>query len=254
MLTGDDPHLTSLLVAQAASPEHELAVRYAPFLKFDHREPFLPIAVGYTVIRQSGPSPSFPRTIEVGRGEQVLEYAIWWDWDIVHLYELEHIWIYLDSSERPVRAEASWHGSYRSMGVNGALPISGDRLVLYSEPGKHAFAPSSGWYQEGEKMNRWLCCEGAGLGGVLVSELFTGLIDTKSSQSDKLVQDFLRRHAFVPTYEFNRTLQLPAEQLVPWPELFRWIPERVSYRVKGLQELVRPNPDPIEPLECEGVP
>ena len=170
------------------------------------------------------------------------------------MYELEHVWIYLNSSGKPVRAEASWHGRYHSMGVNGDLPLSGDRLMLYSEPGKHAFAPSPGWYQAGENMNRLLCCEGAGIGGVLVTELFTGLIDTKSSQADKLVQDFLRRHAFIPTYEFNRTLQLPSEQMVPWPELFRWIPERVSYQVKGLQETVRSIPDPIEPLECEGVP
>ena len=254
MPTSDDPHLTSLLVAEAASPEHELAVLYAPFLKFDQREPFLPIAVGYTVIRQSGPSPSFPRTIEVGPGEQVLEYAIWWDCDIVHLYELEHAWVYLDSSGRPVRAEASWHGRHRSMGINGDLPLSGDHLTLYSEPGKHALAPSPAWYQAGEKMNRWLCCEGAGIGGILVTDLFTGLIDTKSSQVDKLVQDFLRRYAFVPTYEFNRTLQLPSKQMVPWPELFRWIPERVSYQVKELQESVRSFPDQIEPLGCEGIP
>jgi hypothetical protein len=254
MLTDDDPHLTSLLVAEAASPDHELAVRYAPFFKFDQREPFLPLTAGYTVMRGSGPSPSFPRTIEVGPGEQVVEYAIWWDWDIVHLYELEHVWVYLDSTGRPVRAEASWHGSYRSMGVNGGLPLSGDRLVLYSEPGKHAFAPSSNWYQSVEKMNRWLCCEGAGMGGVLVSELFTGLIETKSPETDKLVQDFLRRHAFVPTYEFNRTIQLRAEQLVPWPELFLWIPERVTYRVEGLQGLARPDSAPFEPLECEKVP
>jgi len=102
--------------------------------------------------------------------------------------------------------------------------------------------------------NRWLCCEGAGIGGVLVTDLFTGLIDTRSSQVDKLVHDFLRRHAFVPTYEFNHTLLLPSKQMVPWPELFQWIPERVSYQVKGLQEMVRSHPDPIEPLKCEGVP
>ncbi len=140
------------------------------------------------------------------------------------------------------------------MGVNGALPLSADRLVLYSEPGKHAFAPSPGWYQEGEKMNRWLCCQGAGIGGVLVTDLFTGLIDTKSPETDRMVQNFLRRHAFVPTYEFNHPLQIPSEQLVPWPDLFRWIPERVSYLAEGLQGLMRPDPDQIEPLECEGVP
>ena len=254
MLTGDDPHLTSLLVAETASAEHELALRYAPLIKFDQLEPFLPLSVGYSVIRQSGPSPSFPRTLKVGPGEQVVEYAIWWDWDISHLYELEHVWIYLDSARRPVRADASSHGHHRSMLVNGSLPLSGDRLILYSEPGKHAFAPSPEWYLAGEELNRWLCCEGAGIGGVLVSELFTGLINAKSSQADGLVQAFLRRQAFVPSYEFNRALQIPTEQFVPWPELFQWIPERVSFLVEGLQKMVRPDPDPIEPLHCERVP
>ncbi len=253
MLTGDDPLLTSLLVAEAASPDHELAVRYAPFIRFDKLEPFFPLTSGYTVIRQSGPSPSFPRTIEVGPGEQVVEYAIWWDWDIVHLYELEHVWVYLDSGRRPVRAEASWHGRYRSIGANGSLPLSGDRLMLYSEPGKHAFAPSPEWYRPREKLNRWLCCRGAGSGGVHVSELFTGIIGTKSPQADKLVQAFLRTHAFVPTYEFNRALRITSERLVPWPKLFQWIPERVSYLSEGLQELARPNSAPFEPLECERV-
>ena len=79
MLTGDDPHLTSLLVAEAASLEYEFALRYAPTIRFDQHEPFLPLKVGYSVIRQSGSSPSFPRTLEVGLGEQVVEYAIWWD-------------------------------------------------------------------------------------------------------------------------------------------------------------------------------
>lgn len=254
MLTADDPHLTSPLVGQAASPEHELAVRYAPSIKLDQTEPFLPLRAGYTVIRQSGPSPSFPRTIEVGPGELVVEYAIWWDWDIGHLYELEHVWVYCDSSGTPVRAEASWHGSYRAIGANGSLPLSGDRLMLYSEPGKHAFAPSSEWYQAGEKMNRWLCCRGAGAGGVLVTELFTGIIDTKTIDTDKLVQTFLRRQAFVPTYEFNRTVQITAEQLVPWPELHQWIPGRVTHLLEGLQEMARPSTGPFGPLGCERAP
>ncbi|GMR10274.1 MAG: hypothetical protein BMS9Abin28_1095 [Anaerolineae bacterium] len=133
MLTGDDSHLTSLLVAEAASLEHELALHYAPFIKFDQREPFLPLIAGYSVFRQSGLSPSFPRMIEAGPGEQVVEYAIWWDWDI-------------------------------------------------------------------------------------------------------------------------RSLRISSERLVPWPMLFRWIPERVSYLAEGLEELARPDPAPFEPLECEKVP
>lgn len=256
MLDSDDPHLTSLLVADqdAKSPDYELAALHIPILKFDAREPFLPLAVGYSIFRDGGPSASFPRTINPGPDEVAIEYAIWWDWDMSHLYELEHVWIYLDSSGSPVRAEASWHGEFRPMGSNGSLPLEGGRLSLFSEPGKHAFAPSPEWYREREKLNRWLCCRGAGTRGVHVTQLFTGLIDTKSPQADKLVQAFLRTHAFVPTYEFNRALRITSERLVPWPKLFQWIPERVSYLSEGLQELARPNSAPFEPLECERVP
>jgi putative hydrolase of the HAD superfamily len=249
MLTGDDPHLASLLVANngPASPDRELAVAHAPLLRFDRREPFLPLAAGYSIIRHSGPSPSFPRKIELKPSEFAIEYAIWWDWDIVHLYELEHVWVYLDSSRRPVRAEASWHGRYHSMGLNS---LSGEQLTLYSEPGKHALAPTPELYRAGEKQNRWLCCQGAGAGGLLVNDLFAGLNDIKSSQTDRLVQAFLRSYAFIPTYQFNRRLQITSDRLVPWPRLFRWIPERVSRLVLGLQEMLRLGTSPLEPLEC----
>lgn len=68
--------------------------------------------------------------------------AIWWDWDIGHLYELEHVWVYLDDQGRVRRGEASAHGGYHDMAVDGRLPLTGQRLTLCSEPGKHAFDPS----------------------------------------------------------------------------------------------------------------
>ena len=43
--------------------DYELALRHAPRIRFDLREPFLPSVVGYTVFRQTGTSPSFPREI-----------------------------------------------------------------------------------------------------------------------------------------------------------------------------------------------
>jgi putative hydrolase of the HAD superfamily len=137
------------------------------------------------------------------------------------------------------------------MGANGSLPLSNDRLTIFSEPGKHAFAPDPAWYRAGKKKNRWLCCRGAGTGGVLVSDLFADLIDIKSSQTDKLVQTFLREHAFVPSHEFNRSLRITSEQLVPWPQLFGWIPERVSQLVAGLRESARFTTGSLEPLACE---
>ena len=95
----------------------DLVARNAPILYFDAREPFLPLAAGYTLFTGDGPSPSFDRIVELRPEDRpaaalAIEYAIWWDWDIHHLYELEHAWVYLDSKGFPVRLEASWHGKY----------------------------------------------------------------------------------------------------------------------------------------------
>ncbi|MFL7808131.1 MAG: HAD family hydrolase, partial [Anaerolineae bacterium] len=147
--------LASLLSAPQDAGERALAARYAPILRFDVREPFLPLAAGYTIFRQSDSSPSFRQgyQVELTPEEQpsantAIEYAIWWDWDIGHLYELEHVWVFVDAAGRVVRGEASWHGGYHDMRHDGALALEGDHLAIYSEPGKHAFAPTPAWFEE----------------------------------------------------------------------------------------------------------
>src|SRR5687768_6698748 len=95
----------------------ELARRHAPIVYFDAAEPFLPQMVGYAVLRQPGPSPSFERYLALdvpaassaeggGRAAAVIEYALWTDWDIQHLYELEHVWSYVDADGKLLFAEA----------------------------------------------------------------------------------------------------------------------------------------------------
>ncbi len=222
-----------------------LAARYAPILKFDVNEPFLPSAVGYTIFRETTASPSFPRRIELaieGESEAALaiEYAIWWDWDIQHLYELEHIWVYLDVDGRVIRGEASWHGGHHNMAVNGKLPLTGDRLTLFSEPGKHAFAPIRDWLDDRFPITQRSCTRHAGRGGVWITPLFKGIIDEKTPQADRLVHTYLEKYAFEPTMEFTQTHQIPAEALVPWPALFQWIPQRVAWWVSELERTIPP--------------
>jgi hypothetical protein len=65
----------------------------------------------------------------------------------------------LDAAGRVVRAEASWHGDYRDMRHNGTLTLEGDHLVIHSEPGKHAFAPTPHWFRE--RRQRFKRCETA---------------------------------------------------------------------------------------------
>ena len=219
-----------------------LAARYAPIINFDAEEPFLPSAVGYTIFREDAPSPSFPRDIKLGKHQAAfaIEYAIWWDWDIQHLYELEHAWVYVNQAGNVVHAEASWHGGYHAMEVEGQPPLTEQRLTLYSESGKHAFAPSQTWLEKRAEVTGSACTRLAGKAGVLVTDLFKGLIRAKSPQADRLVHTYLERHSFVPTFNYTQIFAIPADILIPWLALFAWIPERVSWWVEELRRIIPP--------------
>lgn len=237
-----DPNLRLLFASRPSSTDvdHNLAARYAPVLKFDAREPFLPHAVAYHIFRKSAPSPSFPRQIDLNTAEKpspelAIEYAIWWDWDIVHLYELEHIWVFLDKSGQIVRAEASWHNDYRDMNADSDLPLTDERLTLYSEPGKHAFAPKVGWLMDRIDRTRHLCRQEAGARGLLITPLFDELASLKTPQVDRLVFAFLQRHAFEPSYNFTRAFAISADILVPWLALKNWIPTRLAWVIDNLK-------------------
>lgn len=238
--------LAALLASPHDPAERGLAARYAPIIQFDEREPFLPLVAGYTIFRADADSPSFPRRIELSATGQApatkaIEYAIWWDWDIGHLYELEHVWVYLDDDEQVVRAEASWHGTYYDMSVDGELALTDQRLQLYSEPGKHAFAPVIGWLEERSRRTRRSCTRLAGIGGVHITPLLQGIITCKTPMADRLVHTYLQRRAFEPSYDFSQVLPLPVEWLVPWPALFEWIPGRVAWRVDELERTIPPS-------------
>ncbi len=83
-------NLGSLFASRPSSADIDLnlAAHYATSLKFDAREPCLPLAVAYRSFRKNTPSLSFPRRIELNEAERpgpelAIEYAIWWDLDTV---------------------------------------------------------------------------------------------------------------------------------------------------------------------------
>ena len=243
-----DPLLTQLWSVPQDDGLRDLAFRYAPAIRFDLMEPFLPLAIGYTVFRQDGPSPSYTkgRTLHLSPpGEPpattAIEYAVWWDWDIGHLYELEHVWVYVDAQGQVVRGEASWHGDYHDMRTEGVLALEGDHLVVYSEPGKHAFAPTPDWFRRrwAEK-KRSPTADLAGLGGVLVARYFEKEIH-KTPLADRLVHTYLARHAFEPSWQFDRCFACARDMLVPWPALRAWIPGRVNSWLDRLAHEIPPS-------------
>jgi glycerophosphoryl diester phosphodiesterase len=244
----NDAHLDSLLSTPQNLDERALAARYAPILRFDAHEPFFPLAAGYTILCDSGPAPSFRHghQIDLAPGGEppasmAIEYAIWWDWDIGHLYELEHVWVYVDQAGHVVRGEASWHGGLHDMRHEGELALQGDHLVVYSEPGKHAFAPTPEWFRE--RSRRFKRCETrdlAGASGVLITRFAQGQV-TASPLNQRLVHTFLARHAFEPSWRFDRFFQLAPEMLVPWPALEAWIPRRLNHWLEKLAAEIPPH-------------
>ncbi|MBN1581250.1 MAG: glycerophosphodiester phosphodiesterase [Anaerolineae bacterium] len=243
----NDAHLAALLNAPRDANAHELVVRYAPLIRFDSREPFLPLAAGYTIFYDDGTSSSFRQghKIELQPAGKVpaelgIEFAIWWDWDIGHLYELEHIWIFIDAAGRVVRGEASWHGDQHDMQLDGRLWLEGDHLVVFSEPGKHAFAPTPDWFRERQQeFKRSETCDLAGVGGVLVTRYIQDRV-RKTPFNDLLVRSYLAQQAFEPSWTFDHIFRFTPEMLVPWPALQAWMPGRVNHWLDKLRHMVEP--------------
>ncbi len=238
----DDRHLADLRGGQRADDERALALQHAPWLRMDAREPFLPLALGYTVFREDGDSPSFPRRISLPPGSDcAIEYAIWWDWDIEHLYELEHIWVYLDAAGRVMAADASWHGEWHAMQTADApLSLLAGRVALYSEPGKHAFSATRQRLLERRQKTALGCGPRAGIGGVHVTPLFAGRIRERNVLDKQLVWTWLERRRFTPSWDFTQLVDLRDRIAVPWEALEAWIPERVTQVLAGLEADISP--------------
>lgn len=237
-----DKQLDSLQRSPKDDADYALALRHAPLIRFDAREPFFPAVVGYSICREDMPSPSFPRDIQLADNIAfAIEYAIWWDWDIQHLYELEHVWVYVDGAGEIAAAEASWHGGYHPMRAEaGRLPLEGARLTLYSEPGKHAFAPSPAWLLQRKAKTFASCGARAGMMGVHVTPLFDGIIDDEGPLNNRLVHTWLERQQFEPSFWFSQAFDLRRAIFVPWRELFEWIPARVSAWLAHLAATIPP--------------
>jgi glycerophosphoryl diester phosphodiesterase len=243
-----EPLLNELLDTPQDANARALAARYAPVLRFDAHEPFFPLAVGYTIFRHNGPSPSFRQGYPIDLAPDgkppahlAIEYAIWWDWDIGHLYELEHVWVYVDQAGRVVRGEASWHGGLHDMRHEGELALDEEHLTVYSEPGKHAFAPTPAWFRErAGRFKRSETRDLAGISGVLVTRFARGQV-SPTPLDQRLVHTYLSRHAFEPSGQFDNFFPLASEMLVPWPALEVWIPRRLNHWLDKLRRQIPPH-------------
>jgi hypothetical protein len=216
----------------------QLARHYAPILLLDKNEPFFPVRVGATVLRKAGTSPSFPRSFAFDdeRLEGIIEYAIYWDYDITHLYDLEHVWVFVGKDGSVLDCEASFHGKVLKGPLEDRSNLTGKRVRLYSQPGKHAFSPLAAVFKLLPDATRctW---EDAGKDGLLVTAAFQGAFET-SPDIDLAVQTYLQRYRFAPTWRFA-PYDLSEELFASWEDLRREVPMRIAACLEEIRETLR---------------
>lgn len=214
----------------------EKAMSYAPILMFDQNEPFYPDLVGISLLEKPGPSPSFRRKIlfPIEAVQFVIEYAIWWDYEIGHLYEMEHVWIYVGHDGEVVDCESSFHGKVLRGMLKDRVNMVDRHVCLYSQPGKHAFSPLPVVF---ELLPDLYSAAGiqAGCDGLLVNDLFKNCFET-NEVIDARVRKYLQTKAFVPTMQFEEYLLGP-EKFVTWDRLYEMIPQRIRSRLAELEQM-----------------
>ena len=216
--------------------EYQLAVRYAPYFYFDKKEPFPIQIIGYEVHRKTGRSRSFDRLLSINPETAlfVIEYAVYFDYDIQHLYDLEHVWVWVGHDGNIADVECSSHG--RVVNCWRYLRQTKDTThpVVYGQPGKHAFFPDGKLFLLFSDY-RDACGKLAGIDGVLVSPYLQGRI-MKDRYVDYLVCEHIREnYSFEPSMDFT-PCETPAEVFCPIGELFPKIEERLRLIITEIQK------------------
>lgn len=207
---------------------YKLAQKHLPVLYRDAKEPFSLLYIGYTVFTKQGISASTGRRIDpAGRKAEVcIEYAYYYDYDIQHLYDLEHLWVYLDAQERVCGCECSFHGMYLNAMLPGMDILHGEnRVHMYVQPGKHAFLPDPALFHL--FIDFWESCgELAGKDGILTPAVIPGM-PNHSREEDKRMESSIReRFAFVPADQYEKW-ETDAK-LTEWEMLKAVIPGRIK--------------------------
>ena len=207
----------------------KLAIEYAPIIFMDKKEPFPIKKVGFTEYHVNGcRSNSFNRSFDFGNFEgavRVLEYAYYLDYDIQHLYDLEHIWVYLNGDGAVVGGEGSYHGRFlnamnRTFGEESVQ--SGKRIRMYSQPGKHAMLSDPRlMYLYTELFSS--CDRLAGISGLDAPERFLANIKITPSENQKVIDHIRDHYTFVPCMEFEE-VEISEDDYMSWEELAEMIP------------------------------
>ncbi len=225
-----------------------VAFIYAPIIYMDENEPFKVKKVGFKKYAENGVfSDSFNRRFDFENypgTEAVYEYAYYLDYDIQHLYDLEHIWVYVDEKGEIAGAEGSYHGRLlraysrkeSTKAANGDYSafaeIKDGHVVMYSQPGKHAMlANPSLMFLYPELFEA--CKRLAGISGLDAPEKFLTDIHISEEDNRRVVEHIRSNYSFEPKMEFEEYL-IPKEDYMSWDELDKKIPEYIKAELEKL--------------------
>lgn len=212
----------------------ELVKKYSPYIYFDEKEPFFPVKVGYFITNKSCKSPSSNRRIVLNKEDTdyAIEYEIYWDFDIQHLYELEHIWIYVGYDGKIVDAEGSSHGGMLKALLRDRSNILDEtHIKVFSQPGKHAFCPLEGYFELIPNVCK-VTNELAGKDGLLVADIFEAHLRTNNN-INKCVKMHIQGYRFEPAFQYKE-YRIPEDYYVTWNELKKKIPYLVESKLREL--------------------
>ena len=202
-----------------------IVFEYAPVIFMDKKEPF-----GIKKV-DGARSNSFNRSFDFKNFDgavTVLEYVYYLDYDIQHLYDLEHIWVYLDDKGDVVGAEGSYHGRFlnaMNRTFEGQKFREGKRIVMYSQPGKHAFFSDPRlMYLYSELYTS--CDRLAGISGLDAPERFAKDIDCSESDNQKVISYIRKNFRFVPSMEFEEH-EISKDDYMDWEDLANKIPDYI---------------------------
>lgn len=212
----------------------QLAVRYLPVIMKDIREPFPIRCIGVTLFDGPADSMTFPgfhADPEANGWKKMIEYAIYMDYDIQHLYELEHIWVAVGEDGKVKDCLCSYHGMLiHATGIPDMYRTENGKPVLYMQPGKHALMPDPRLF--GLHVLRDTCCNRHAGGGLLIPPMLRGRLTTTPEQ-DERIRAYIRRHfSFEPAWEFEPLEPPKEEQYVTAEELLERIPLMIEEQLR----------------------
>lgn len=206
--------------------EAEMAKKYMPHFLADKNEPFSIDAIGYTFFYEDGPSRSCRRKFTLPEAcSCLIEYAVYFDFDIQHLYDLEHVFVYVGEDGSVLDVEASFHGMFLKSMINGALAFEKTHPVMYLQPGKHAVMPDPSYFNLFIGTQE-VCGRLAGNDGFLVAPMFEGRLETCAETDEKVRQYIQENYAFTPSFCYE-PVDSEAFLLMPWEKLDERIVQRM---------------------------